>query len=399
LQKLAMQLVLAHLGRHQLGDIRVTMPDQSLLHFGNPGTGPAAEITIHRYRFFTRVAAAADVGFGEAYVEGDYDTKDLTTLLSFFVANQHEVDERNLWSTRVGQFFNKITHWMRENTRSGSSKNISFHYDLSNDFFKLMLDPSMLYSSAIFNSPGETLEQGQWNKVHRLLDQLRLKPTDHLLEIGSGWGGLAIEAVRRYGCRVTTITLSKEQLKIVEERASAAGVADRVTAKICDYRDMTGSFDKIVSVEMLEAVGEEYFQSFFAAIERLLAKDGLAAIQVITMPEQRFATYRITTDWIQKYIFPGCLIPSLTSLNHAMAKGSRLYIEDVHNIGIHYARTLREWRLRLAAAQPEVRALGFDDRFLRSWNYYLCYCEAGFSNRVLNDMQLLLTRPGNKNIL
>ena len=292
-----------------------------------------------------------------------------------------------------GKVRNRLRHLLNSNTVTGSRRNIYAHYDLGNDFFKLFLDPTLMYSCARFED-GDTLETAQRRKVASILDKARIEPGDEVLEIGSGWGTCAIEAAKR-GAKVTTLTISERQFEFVKERVKREGFEGKVAVRFCDYRKAEGRYDKIVSIEMIEAVGHEFLGVFFATCDRLLKPNGLVVIQAITIPDQTYEAYRRGCDWIQKHIFPGALLPSLTALSNAMTGNSRLVTESVENIGIHYSRTLREWRRTLLSKPEAVKALGFNDEFLRTWEYYFCYCEAAFGTRTLGDLQLVLTRPNN----
>jgi cyclopropane-fatty-acyl-phospholipid synthase len=290
----------------------------------------------------------------------------------------------------------KLRYLARPNNRPGSRRNIRRHYDLSNDFFRTFLDDSMAYSCAIFQDPDDSLETAQQRKFQAVIAKAHLGPGDHLLEIGCGWGGFAIAAARRTGCKVTGITISREQYRLARQRVQAAGLQHRIRILLRDYRDLRGRFDKIVSIEMLEAVGHGYYGAFFKQLDRLLAPGGIAVLQSITIPDQRYEAYRRSHDWIQKHIFPGGLLPSLTVLTRTMTRHSRLMVEAVENIGPHYAATLAAWRRRFVANRERVTEMGFDRVFQRKWIYYLGSCEAGFAERVLGDLQLVLTREGEK---
>jgi cyclopropane-fatty-acyl-phospholipid synthase len=285
-----------------------------------------------------------------------------------------------------------VRHWLRPNTRPGSRRNIASHYDLGNDLFELFLDPSLTYSSAIFGHPSEPLAEAQQRKFRRLGDQLRLEASDHVLEIGCGWGGFAIFAARTYGCRVTGLTISTEQHAFATARVRDAGLAGRVDIRLCDYRDVAGRFDKIVSIEMLEAVGRAHWPVFFERCDAVLAPGGSVAIQTIAMPDHRFEAYLRHADWIQTYIFPGGLLPSLGELCRAMTARTRLSVTGLEEIGLDYAETLARWRSAFLENLERVRHLGFDDRFIRMWEYYLASCEAMFRTRMLWTYQLLLRR-------
>lgn len=396
LEKLGESVVSSALERMRRGRLLMTMPDGSVRAFGEPGAPVSASLAVKRADFFRRVLMWGDVGFGEAYQAGDFETGDLTGLIRLFIENAEAMEVENTRWASWGKVRNRFRHLLNRNTLTGSRRNIYAHYDLGNDFFRLFLDPTLMYSCARFE-PGDSLESAQRRKVASILDKARIEPGDRVLEIGSGWGTLAVEAARR-GARVTTLTISERQYEFVKARFEKEGVADRAEVRFCDYRRAEGRYDKIVSVEMIEAVGHEFLGAFFAACDRLLAPDGLVVIQGITIPDQRYEAYRRGCDWIQKHIFPGALLPSLTAMCAAMTANTNLVVEDVENIGAHYARTLREWRRALLARSAEVRAMGFDDRFLRTWEYYFSYCEAGFATRTLGDLQLVLTRPNNKRL-
>lgn len=386
----------AALGNIRRGRLSLTLPDGSTRAFGEPGSTLRADLRVSAPAFFSRVLLEGDVGFGEAYQAGEFESGDLVALIRLLIDNAEALTiERGPWSLGA-RLLGRLRHWLRRNTVSGSRRNIRAHYDLGDEFFRTFLDPALLYSCALFG-PEDDLEAAQRRKVAAILDKARLRPGERLLEIGSGWGALAVEAARR-GAEVTTLTISERQHEHVLRRLQREGFADRAAARLCDYRHARGAYDKIVSVEMIEAVGHERLGAFFAACDRLLKPDGLVVIQAITIPDQRYEAYRRGQDWIQKHVFPGALLPSLTALCSALTRDSRFIIESAENIGVHYARTLREWRRALRANAGRVRALGFDEVFLRTWDYYFSYCEAGFATRTLGDLQLVLTRPNNKSL-
>ena len=397
-ERLAVRAIFSFFSLLRRGVLTVVMPDGTRRRFGGAEPGREVEMRVPTYRFFWRMLRDGDVGFGECYVEREMECDDPTELLALFVDNAEFMDDRNIHFSWVGRVFNRIRHELRRNTLIGSRRNIEAHYDLGNEFYRTFLDESMMYSAAIHLKPDETLEQSQKNKLKAIIRKARLGPEDHVLEIGCGWGGFAIEAARTTGCRVTGITLSREQLALGQERVAAAGLQDRIHLELRDYRAMEGQFTKIVSIEMLEAVGHEYLGVFFSACDRLLASDGLVVLQVITIPDQRYDAYRRSTDWIQKHIFPGGVLPSLTALSAAMTRHSRLMVEELENIGPHYALTLREWRRRFEQHAEALEKMGYDKTFQRKWRYYLCYCEAGFEGRFINDLHLVLTRPGNRKL-
>lgn len=297
----------------------------------------------------------------------------------------------NLWSRLQHKFG-------RANNVATAQQNIHEHYDLSNEMFETFLDPTMMYSCAVFENPGDSLQTAQVAKLHKIIREADIKSTDHVLEIGSGWGSFAIEAVRKTGCRVTTVTISEEQFALAQRRINEAGLQDRIDLKFLDYRKIEGKFDKVVSIEMIEAVGHEYLPEYFATIDKCLKPDGIAYIQAITYPDSRYEQYRRGCDFIQKYIFPGGLCPSVTAMANAMTNSSSLQIEHLDNIGIHYAQTLRLWRQNFLANESKIRQLGFNDAFVRRWLYYFSYCEAGFETKALGTLHLLLSRPGNEAI-
>ncbi|MDH4473824.1 MAG: cyclopropane-fatty-acyl-phospholipid synthase [Fluviicola sp.] len=393
------KLILNLLTNMPLGSMSLTLPDGEHIQIGN-GEGVAAKVTIHNQSFFKRCVLYGDIGFGEGYVDGDWDTESITDVIKWFILNvEHAptVSGSNVKAVALNlmKFYNRLFHSRRDNSLNGSRKNISEHYDLSNDFFALWLDPTMTYSSAYFKEETFTLEEAQKAKYQRLCEQLHLKPSDHVLEIGSGWGGNAIYMASNFGCKVTTITISQEQQKLAIERVKAAGLDDKISVEIQDYRKIKGQYDKIVSVEMLEAVGARYFENYFEQCHKLLKQDGILALQVITCPDSRFEALRDGVDWIQKHIFPGSLLPSVGSMNEAINRTGDLTLVDLKDLGLHYARTLKTWFENFNQQLDDVKKLGFSDSFIRKWNYYLCYCEAAFEMRNINVMQLVYARPNN----
>ena len=375
------------------GQLVVVMPDGNRHTFGPVGGAPA-EINIHDSNFFRRAARNADIGIGESYMAGEWSSPNLTALISAFIRNRVHL---NLdlqgaigWPGRV---FNWLLHALQRNTQEGSERNIHAHYDLGNDFYELFLDPTMAYSSGIYPSPSATLEEAQHHKYDMVCRKLELGPSDHLLEIGSGWGGLAMHCARTTGCKVTTITISRAQFDRVQERIEANGLADQVEVRYCDYRKLEGKFTKIVSIEMLEAVGEQYWDTFFSKLDGVLAPNGLALIQVICVPDQRFASYGPASDWIRKYVFPGGRLPSLFELQRSLRRATQLETLGVEEIGLHYAPTLKEWRERFFQNLETVKSMGFGDTFVRLWDFYLSSCEASFATQWNRNIHLLCGRP------
>lgn len=383
-----------------LGTLNVTMPDGSKRVIGSGQGEISANVKVNNYYFFKRCVLYGDIGFGEAYVEGEWETDNITNVIKWFLLNVENAPGISGSAAQsavlnILKAFNTVRHLRRANSEKGSRKNISEHYDLNNDFFALFLDPSMTYSSAYFREEDLDLEQAQYEKYDRLCQQLKLKPTDHVLEIGSGWGGNAIHIASKYGCKVTTVTISEEQYKLAKERVAQHNLTEKVNVVVQDYRKVTGQFDKIVSIEMLEAVGAEYLEPYFKKCHELLKKDGILGIQVITCPDSRFEQLRHGVDWIQKHIFPGSLLPSVGALNEAINRTGDLTLVDLKDMGLHYARTLATWYDRFNANLDGVKKLGFDETFIRKWNYYLCYCEAAFAMRNINVMQMIYARPNN----
>jgi cyclopropane-fatty-acyl-phospholipid synthase len=391
-QKMTMNLVFKFFERLRRGRLTLTLPDRSQRVFGGLEEGVNAEMTIGNYSFFRRAILGGDIGLGESYQEGEWSSSNLTAVVRLLGENMEEADDRSLSFSGLGRLMNRMGHLVRSNTISGSRRNIKEHYDLSNDLYALFLDKTWMYSSAVFSKATEDLETAQRRKIKMILEKAQLKPGMEILEIGSGWGSVAMAAAKTYGCKVTSITLSDEQLRLARERAKRAGLSDRVEFKICDYRDIQGCFDRVISIEMLEAVGHEFLGEYFNSVDRALRPDGLAVIQVITLPDQRYEAYRKGCDWIQKHIFPGAVCPSLNALSNAMTLNSSLVLDQLENIGPHYARTLQLWRERFLLEKGKIKNLGFDDKFIRTWDYYFSYCEAGFQARLINNLQLVLRK-------
>ena len=386
---LMLRLLLRLLARIRVGRLKLVAPDGSAFHFQGAEPGPEAVLILRDLAAVRRTLFGGDLGFAEAYLDGQWQTPDLMALL--------ELGQRNLQVFAVGEpgllkrSLDALVHAFRRNTRRGARRNIRYHYDLGNAFYARWLDETLTYSSAIFEMPEQPLVEAQRNKYRHLLALLQLSPGHHLLEIGSGWGGFALHAARATGCRVTSITLSEEQLKEARARAEAAGLADRVRFELVDYRDVRGEFDRIVSIEMFEAVGQRYWQDYFRTVHDRLKPGCRAAFQVITIADAGFETYRRGVDFIQRYIFPGGMLPSPSAWEACVAEAG-LRTESRAFYGRHYAHTLKAWDMRVRAAEHEIRQLGFDERFLRMWYYYLAYCHAGFSTGHVDVMQTALVR-------
>jgi cyclopropane-fatty-acyl-phospholipid synthase len=328
---------------------------------------------------------------------GYWDADDLTSVIRVLLANRAVLDSLETGVARIAAPVQKALHWLNRNTRSGSRRNIAAHYDLGNEFFALWLDPTLMYSSAVFERADMSLEEASTAKLERICRKLALGAADNVLEIGTGWGGFALHAARNHGCRITTVTISREQYELARERVAAAGLSDRVTVLLLDYRDLDaelhGRFDKLVSIEMIEAVGHEFLGAFFAKCSEMLAPHGAMLLQAITIADQRYEQARRSVDFIQRYIFPGSCLTSVTSMSAALTRHTDLRVFDLEDIGPHYATTLARWRDAFIAKRAQIRALGYGEEFLRMWEYYFCYCEAGFIERAIGDVQLLLVKP------
>jgi cyclopropane-fatty-acyl-phospholipid synthase len=382
------------------GKMTLTLHTGEVIVIGNQDGSFVANLTIKNPDFYKKGFLYADVGFGESYMDGDWETEDLTKLISWFLYNAEYAafvsgGKMKQIGLNLFNFLNKAYHYSRDNSITGSKKNIVEHYDLGNKFYKLWLDKSMTYSSAYFASADMSLEEAQFQKYDRLCKLLKLKSTDRVLEIGSGWGDNAIHIAKYYGCKVTSVTISEEQFRMATQRVKEEGLSDKVEIKLMDYRKIEGKYDKIVSIEMLEAVGAKYLKTYFAKCWQVLDKNGLLALQVITCPDSRFDAFKKGVDFIQKHIFPGSLLPSVGGINKAINQTGQLSLIDMKDLGQDYAKTLRLWSENFNACLSEVRSQGFDDKFIRKWNYYLSYCEAAFAMRNINVMQMLYSAPNN----
>ncbi|MHB8902791.1 MAG: class I SAM-dependent methyltransferase [Thermoguttaceae bacterium] len=361
--------------------------------FGTAAAGElSATIRVRDPRFYGSVAFGGSLGAAEAYLDGYWDADDLTNLLRLISRNLEAAGSLNRGLALVGAPARRAIQFVRRNTRSGSRRNIAAHYDLGNEFFQQFLDDTMAYSCGIFERPDSTLREASVAKFERICRALRLAPSDHLLEIGTGWGGFALHAAKNYGCRVTTTTISREQFDYARELVRSEGLEGRIEL-LEDYRDLRGVYDKLASIEMIEAVGHEYLPAYFSRCSELLAADGIMALQAITIPDQRYDAYRKSTDFIQKHIFPGGCLPSLGAICAAVRDGTDLRISHLQDLAPHYARTLREWSVRFEDRRERIRSLGADERFLRSWQYYFSYCEAGFAERQTGVAQIVLSKP------
>lgn len=395
--------VLEALSRMTSGCLHLELPDGSRRTIGTSGAEITAHMRICKPAFFEKCLLYGDVGFGESYVAHDWETDNIERVISWAILNTANcsalADSRVTKSVfSLLRFINRIQHLMRPNTVETSRRNIAEHYDLGNDFYQLWLDPTMTYSSALFTSVEQTLEEAQIAKYDALCRKLKIGPNDHVLEIGSGWGGFSRHAVTKYGCRVTTVTISEEQKRFATKLFEREGLTERITIQLCDYRHMTGQYDKIVSIEMLEAVGNEFLETYFEKCRQLLKPDGLLGLQYITVPDCRHADLRKGVDWIQKHIFPGSLLLSVGRINEALHNTGDLFLHHLEDLGYSYARTLHQWWGNFNSRLPEVHALGFDETFVRKWNFYLQYCEAAFNMRNISVVQAVYTGPNNRTL-
>lgn len=397
LDGLAARFVFEALARLEGGAVLLALPDGTVRRFGPEGARPI-RLTARSWKPLRALVLGGDLGAAEAFLDGEWTTDDLPGLVRLFVANAALFD-RETWLTRAASAGNRLLHALNRNTRAGSRRNIRAHYDLGNDLYRLFLDPSMTYSCALFETGNETLEEAQEKKLRQIAEKARIRPGDHVLEIGCGWGSFACLAAREYGARVTGVTLSLEQAAWARERVEREGLSDRVEIRLVDYRDLPGegtSYDRVVSIEMLEAVGYRFLPAYFEAVDRLLAPEGIAVIQTITVPDDRHERLLRRPDFIQKHVFPGSHCPSVGAIAAAVAARSHLLIHHLEDVGAHYAETLRRWRTAFLSNRTRVRELGYDERFVRLWGFYLAYCEGAFASRYVGDVQLVLTRSGNR---
>ncbi len=394
LTRLARSLLEIQLGKLRHG--RVTLVDgPATASYGAASAEYPFDVRLEVLdgRFYPAAVFGGTVGAGEAYVNGHWRCDDLTALVRLMVVNRDLMNDVDSGWSRLTAPLLKAAHWLNRNDKSGSQRNIAAHYDLGNAFFELFLDPTMAYSCGIFERDDATLEQASVAKFDAALGKLGVGPGQHLLEIGTGWGGLAIHAARTYGCRVTTTTISREQHDYAAERIARAGLSDRITLLLTDYRDLSGQYDALVSIEMIEAVGHQYLDTYLRQCCRLLKPEGAMLLQAITLRDQFYSQALKSVDFIQRFIFPGSFIPSVQAIVDSVARATDMKLFHLEDIGPHYARTLRAWRERFLAQRAQVRAQGYPESFVRLWEYYLCYCEGGFEERQLGDVQMLFTRP------
>ena len=381
--------VIGVLSKITVGTLDLTLPDGSKYRLG-PGGAPETVMVINRWRAVRRLLTQGDMGFVESYLDGDWDSPDPSKVVEIAVVNRPSAktnDLQGFWHW----FLNRLGHLRRSNTKRGAKRNIAAHYDLGNDFYEQWLDPTMTYSSAYFTEENQPLDQAQKEKYRRIADMLQLKPEHSVLEVGFGWGGFAEFAVKEYGCNITGLTLSEEQLKFARQRIQKAGLSEKVDLRLQDYRDVEGQFDRIASIEMFEAVGEANWPRYFDMIHNRLTQGGQAALQIITIDDAFYERYRSGSDFIQRYIFPGGMLPSVAALTNEIDR-AKLNLADVTTFGDSYAETLREWRQRFLGAWTSIEPLGFDERFRRMWEMYLAYCEGGFRAKSIDVGQFKIVR-------
>jgi len=392
LHRVVRNLVLKALSAVRQGHIILVDCDQRR-EFGDPDASLTATVRVTHPDFYRRVAFGGTIAAGEAYMDGLWSCNDLTSLIQIMVRNQGAQQELEGGLARIASPLRRILHRLNDNTHSGSRKNIAAHYDLGNDFYQLFLDPTMAYSCGIFARADSSLEEASMAKFDRICRKLGLSPGMQVLEIGTGWGGFAIHAAKHFGCHVTTTTISRQQHDHSAEQIATTGLGDNITLLLQDYRDLTGRFDRLVSIEMIEAVGHRHLPTYFRSCSERLKPDGAALIQAITMPDHHYDRYLAAPDFINRYIFPGSCCPSLHAIMEAVSRATDLRLAHLEDISPHYARTLQKWRDAFHANLEQVRGMGFDERFIRMWEFYLCYCEGGFAERFTGVAQLMFTKP------
>jgi cyclopropane-fatty-acyl-phospholipid synthase len=395
LDRLARRMVLDKLRHLHHGEITLVEAGGSHTFGRTDVSFPlAVTLSVKSPEFFSDVAFGGSVGAGESYIQGCWESSDLVALGQILLRNRDVLDSMEGGAALLTRPLKKAFHWLNRNTRTGSRRNISAHYDLGNEFYALWLDPQMMYSCAWYDTPATSLEEAAVAKLDRICRRLDLTPDDRVVEIGTGWGGFAVYAAKHYGCHVTTTTISREQHAHAKQRIEDEGLGDRITLLSDDYRDLDGQYNKLVSIEMIEAVGHEYLDTFFRKCSSLLKPDGQMLLQAITIADQRYNYAKRNVDFIKRYVFPGGFLPSVTAMTSAMTRVTDLRTFNIEDIGLHYAWTLRDWRQRFFARIDEVRAQGFSDEFVRLWDFYLTYCESAFLERAIGDVQLHAIKPG-----
>ena len=396
-ERLCRKFALDFISQLQHGDITVVEGNQRL-RFGDEHASLKTVITVVDPAFYQKMVMAGSVGGGEAYINGWWRCDNLTALVRIFALNLTTLDKLDSAITRLGRPLLKLLNWRNRNSKSQAKKNIAAHYDLGNDMYRLFLDDSMMYSSAVYPDDTSDLATAQQHKLELICQRLQLKSSDHLVEIGTGWGSMAIYAAQHYGCKVTTTTISQQQYDYAKARIEALGLQDNITLLLNDYRDLDGQYDKLVSIEMIEAVGEEYLDTYFAKCASLLKPDGLMVLQAITIVDQRYSQYVREVDFIKRYVFPGGCLPSITRMTDAVSRKTDLVVRHLQDIGFDYARTLKDWCDNFMHARDRVHQLGYDDNFVRLWQFYLCYCEGGFRERATSAVHMVLAKPGNRSV-
>jgi len=395
LDGMARRMVLGRLDRLQRGELRLRDADEQY-RFGASGEAASACITVIDPRFYSEIAYGGSIGGAEAWMHDYWQCDDLVSLVRLLLQNREVLDDLEGGAARITVPLQKLFHWVNRNTHEGARRNIAAHYDLGNEFFALWLDQTMMYSSAVFERPGMSLHEAQSARLDRICRRLQLSPGDRVIEIGTGWGGFALHAAQHFGCHVTTTTISAEQYELARQRVAEAGLQERITLLQQDFRELDGRYDKLVSIEMIEAIGHDLLVPYFRKCSELLKPDGDMLIQAITIADQQYEAYRKSVDFIRRYIFPGGHLPSLAVMTDAVARHTDMRMLAVDDIGLHYATTLNRWRENFLQRLDEVRRLGYPEPFIRMWEFYLCYCEGAFLERAISDVQAVFTKPGSR---
>ncbi|MDG1713199.1 MAG: cyclopropane-fatty-acyl-phospholipid synthase [Woeseiaceae bacterium] len=393
--ELAKRLVFSRLKLLNIGKLIIHENDQKY-QFGSIESELAAEIYVHDRKFYSEIAFGGAIGAGEAFILNYWTTSDLTSIIRILLQNRSVLDGFEGGFARITKPLQKLLHWFNRNTFKGSKKNIAAHYDLGNDFFESWLDEKMMYSCAIFDDENQNLDLASTLKLERICQKLSLNKNDHIIEIGTGWGGFAIYAAKNFGCKVTSTTISKKQFLFAKQRVEEAGLSDQITLLLEDYRNLTGSYNKLVSIEMIEAVGHKFYKDYFEKCSSLLKDDGIMLIQAITIADQQYQRTIRSVAFIQKYIFPGGCLPSLTCIADLLTEFTDIRIINIEDIGPHYATTLKHWRDRMYLKLEAIQEMGYSDQFIRMWHYYLCYCEGAFIERAIGDIQVTAIKPQNR---
>lgn len=389
----AKQFFLKILSKMKNGHLTLSEFGSVVTTIGDTEASLKADINVLDMSFYRRFISGGSIAAGETFADGIWQTTNLTAVIRFFARNMDAVDEVEKRFTWLSKPVNHIKHWANKNSKDQSKKNIAAHYDLGNALYTEFLDDSMMYSSAIYPTPDATLAEAQQHKLKTICDKLQLAETDHLIEIGTGWGSLAVYAAKHYGCRVTTTTISEEQFSWAQEKIKQNGLEDKITLLKKDYRDLEGTYDKLVSIEMIEAVGKEYLKTFFETCDRLLKPSGLMLLQSITINDQRYASYSSGVDFIQRYIFPGGFLPSMQKISEMTTNHTSMVMRDCHDIGLDYADTLKDWHRDFILNSENLATAGYDELFRRMWEFYFCYCEGGFRERTISAVQIQLSKP------